>query len=129
MSQNLKFKYNPTYNQMEATTLAKVISFAPDMKQTKTGKNFYPATVEINVNGTVSQFSAMCHEKNYNKGITIGEMYVVNVVRTAEQPDTLLLTLSALKALGQRATAEDFGLELTFEEMMIAAEVGAEEVK
>lgn len=119
---NLKFKYNPTYNQLEATTRGKVLSISENVQTTSKGKEFYPATVEING----KPYSAMIHKANYDKGIVVGQSYLVNVVRTADRPDELLLTVSALQGLGQRATAEDFGLA-SFDEMMVEAEVGAEE--
>lgn len=123
---NLNWKYDAERQQFTAQFTAKVVSMGDSVQKLNNANETEYVVGSISfkdVKGVTVTRSAICYVKNLEKGIEVGNEYIINATCTKENPAPFL-SISPLTG-AVRASAEDFGFDYSL--ALERANVGAEQ--
>lgn len=106
-----KFTVDPSRGQKTANFPAKLLSISSNILNLKNDNQteYRVASIEFTgADGEIKKVTAIVYEKNFQYGMTVGDVYQATVTITVGQPNPLI-TVSHLAA-GERATFDDFGV-------------------
>jgi len=105
---------NPNTGVIErvASFTGKLISIAKEALKNSNGKEYYPASVQLDTANGLQTKSCMIYKKNFDYGMEVGASYRGRITLTpdADGKITPIITLSHLSN-ADRATLADFGLD------------------
>ena len=105
---------NPNTGVIErvASFTGKLISIAKDALKNSNGKEYYPASVQLDTANGLQTKSCMIYKKNFDYGMEVGASYRGRVTLTPDANGNItpIISLSHLSN-ADRATLADFGLD------------------